>query len=134
MNPLLDQFLIEARDLLDTASEGLLRLERGEAGEALVNTIFRAVHTLKGTSGLFDVAPLTALVHAAEDLLDAVRAGQMALTAPMADLLLGALDQTRVWLDALETKGALPEAAEATAATHGAALQALRGSGPQAAG
>ncbi|EFH09578.1 Hpt domain-containing protein, partial [Teichococcus cervicalis] len=124
MNPLLDQFLIEARELLDTASEGLLRLERGAAGEALVNTIFRAVHTLKGTSGLFELAPLTALVHAAEDLLDSVREGQLALTAPMADLLLGALDQTRLWLDALEAGGSLPDGAAAVAEAQGAALQA----------
>ena len=75
MNALLEQFLVEARELMDTAVPALLQMERGEGGTAVVNTVFRAVHTLKGTSGLFDFAPLTSMVHAGEDLLDALRAG-----------------------------------------------------------
>ncbi|MDO9711690.1 chemotaxis protein CheA [Paracraurococcus lichenis] len=129
MNPLLDQFLIEARELLDTASEGLLRMERGNGGAEMVNTVFRAVHTLKGTSGLFEVAPLTTLVHAAEDLLDAVRAQHLTLTGTMTDLLLGALDQTRAWLTTYEASEALPADAAAVAAERGAALRALLGGG-----
>lgn len=125
MNPLLEQFLTEARDLLDTAGEGLLGLERSGGDPELVNTVFRAVHTLKGTSGLFEVAPLTALVHAGEDLLDAVRDQRLPLTGEMVDLLLSALDQTRAWLEDLERTETLPEPAAEIAAERARALRAL---------
>ncbi|WP_419897774.1 chemotaxis protein CheA [Roseomonas sp. USHLN139] len=132
MNPLLEQFLTEARDLLDTAGEGLLGLERSGGDPELVNTVFRAVHTLKGTSGLFEIAPLTALVHAGEDLLDAVRDQRLKLTGEMVDLLLAALDQTRAWLEDLERSETLPDGAAEVAAARAKALRALL-SGPAAA-
>ena len=125
MNPLLAQFMIEARDLLDDAVQGLLRMERGEGGAEVVNTVFRAVHTLKGTSGLFEMAPLTMMVHGGEDLLDAVRAGRLGLTGAMVDQLLLLMDQTRSWIEVLETNGELPAGADVISATRAAALRAM---------
>ena len=113
LNPLLQQFIPEARDLLDQAGRSLLALEREPGGAEPMNALFRAVHTLKGTSGLFDILPLTRVVHAAEDLLDAVQAGRLKLAAETADVLLDALDQVGVWIDGLAEAGALPAAAEA---------------------
>jgi two-component system chemotaxis sensor kinase CheA len=125
MNPLLASFLGEGRELLDSAVQGLLLMERGEGGAETVNTVFRAVHTLKGTSGLFEVGPLTAMVHAGEDLLDAIRAGRLALDPAMVDQLLIALDQTRTWLDDLDRMGDLPSDAPAISSDRAAALRAL---------
>ena len=65
MNALLAQFIPEARDLIDRAASGILELETRPHDSAILNDVFRAVHTLKGSSGLFDVGPLTRLVHAA---------------------------------------------------------------------
>ncbi len=113
-NPLLLQFIPEARDLLDQAGRSLLALEREPGGPAL-NELFRAVHTLKGTSGLFDILPLTRVVHAAEDLLDAVQAGRLALAAETADVLLDALDQVGAWINGLDEAGELPGTAETAA-------------------
>lgn len=113
-NPLLLQFIPEARDLLDQAGRSLLALEREPGGPA-INALFRAVHTLKGTSGLFDILPLTRVVHAAEDLLDAVQAGRLALAAETADVLLNALDQVGIWIDGLDEAGELPGSAESLA-------------------
>ncbi len=125
MNPLLACFVPESRDLLQAATAGLLRLERNANDEELINEVFRAVHTIKGSSGLFDAAALTRLVHGAEDLLGEVRAGRLALTAGMVDLLLDALDQVGLWVDALEQRECLPAAAEAESAGRLAGLRAL---------
>ena len=73
MTPLLERFIPEARDLIQAASATLLVLEKNPTDEQSINALFRAVHTLKGSSGLFDAAPLTSLVHAGEDLLGAIR-------------------------------------------------------------
>ena len=127
MNALLEQFLTEARDLLDQAVPGLLQMERNEGGAAVVNTVFRAVHTLKGTSGLFEMAPLTSMVHAGEDLLDAVRSGRLAMTSRMVDLLLAMIDQVRIWIDELERTEELPPGAPAISAERAAGLRATMG-------
>lgn len=111
MSDLLGQFISESRDLLEKAAEGLLALEKAPDDGELINTIFRSVHTLKGASGLFDIAPLTRLVHAGEDVLGAVRAGTLMLDPGTADLLLDGLDQVGRWLDDLETAGCLPDGA-----------------------
>lgn len=122
---LLDQFVTEGRDLLDDASAALLRLETLPDDTELINTAFRALHTLKGASGLFDCVPLTRLVHVGEDVLTDVRSGALPLEAPTVDLLLSALDQVGVWLRDLEEVGALPASAEAIAAPIVEALDAI---------
>ena len=63
-NPLPQQFIPEARDLLEQAGRSLLALEREADGVEPMNALFRAVHTLKGTSGLFEIGSLTRVVHA----------------------------------------------------------------------
>ena len=125
MNPLLAAFVPESRDLLQAATAGLLRLERDAQDEALINEVFRAVHTIKGSSGLFDAAALTRVMHGAEDLLGEVRAGRLALTSAMVDRLLDALDQVGLWVDALEQHECLPDDAETAAAARVGELRAL---------
>ncbi|WIM95323.1 chemotaxis protein CheA [Actinoplanes oblitus] len=111
MNPLLAQFLAEANDLLASVDDGLLQLERNPGDPELVNEVFRAAHTFKGSSGLFDFPELTRLTHAAEDLLDAVRGGRLALDSGMADDLLAAFDLIRGWLAHVTAHERLPATA-----------------------
>ncbi|MFC7527185.1 chemotaxis protein CheA [Actinoplanes sp. GCM10030250] len=111
MNPLLAQFLAEANDLLAQVDEGLLQLEREPGDPELVNEVFRAAHTFKGSSGLFDFPELTRLTHAAEDLLDAVRGGRLALDSTMADDLLASFDLIRGWLAHVTSHERLPASA-----------------------
>lgn len=111
MNPLLEAFLGEARDLLEQAGARFLDLEKSPDDTELVNELFRSVHTIKGASGLFDIAPFTRVVHAAEDVLDRVRGEELILSSEHIDQLLDAMDQVGTWLDDLETGGSLgPEA------------------------
>ena len=86
MTPLLERFIPEARDLIQAASANLLTLEKSPTDAGAINALFRAVHTLKGSSGLFDAAPLTRLVHAGEDLLGSIRAGETQFTSEIADV------------------------------------------------
>ena len=99
MTTLLERFIPEAREYLESAAQGLLKLERTPSSESLVNEVFRAVHTLKGTSGLFDMPGLTRVVHAGEDLLGAVRSHQLTLDSAMVDALLDGLDKVSAWVD-----------------------------------
>ena len=130
MSELFDQFIVEAQDLLETAGGALLALERDPADRASVDELFRAFHTLKGASALFDMTPFTRLVHAGEDTLSLLRDGRRALkpelkapelkapelmTPELADRLFRVLDQCACWVAALETAGALPDDAPAAA-------------------
>ena len=121
-----DQFLIEARDLITTAGECIMCLERAPEDRDTIGALFRSVHTLKGNSGLFDIAPLTRAVHAAEDLLEPVRSGTLALRPEMADEILAVLDTVTTWLDSFEAQGHLPDGADGVAADLALRLRAFR--------
>lgn len=111
-SPLLAQFIPEARDLLEQAGRSLLVLEREPGAAEPMNALFRAMHTLKGTSGLFEIAPFTRLVHAAEDLLCAVQAGRLVLAPAHVDLLLATLDRLGGWVESLAEEACLPDGCE----------------------
>ncbi|MBB2899544.1 two-component system chemotaxis sensor kinase CheA [Kineococcus radiotolerans] len=128
-NPLLVQFVAESADLLADVDEGLLRLEAEPGDGDLVNAVFRAAHTFKGSSGLFDLPELTRLTHAAEDLLDAVRAGRLPLTPEMVDALLSAFDTVRRWMPVIEATGRTPGDAGHEADSQSAVLRSWLGGG-----
>ena len=103
MNPLLEQFVIESRDFLESIANGLLTLEREPGNVEAISELFRGVHTLKGNSGLFpEYSAFTHLVHAGEDLLDAVRDGRRSFDAEIADHLLECMDIVSAMLDCIE--------------------------------
>lgn len=107
MNPLLQQFLSEARDFLQGIGEKLMQLEKAPNDASLVTELFRLVHTLKGNSGLFEFPEMTRVLHAAEDLMDAVRQQQIAYSRELADRLLDAMDFVGMLCDDIEATGAL---------------------------
>jgi len=92
MNKLLEQFILESRDFLLAIGDSLISLEKEPDNEALMNELFRYVHTLKGNSGLFDFPDMTKVLHAAEDLMDSVRHGSVKYSEHTADILLEVTD------------------------------------------
>ena len=92
MNALLEQFLAETKEGLQSIGEKLLELEREPESKDLINELFRLVHTLKGNSGLFDFPEMTRVLHAGEDLMDAVRNDQVNYSDTLADRLLDMVD------------------------------------------
>lgn len=124
---LMAQFLVEGRELVAEAGRDLATLIARHDDAAALDGCFRAIHTLKGSTGLFDLQPMASMLHAAEELLAAIRAGRPGQAEDFA-LVLDAVDQVDRWLDALEGDGALP----ADAAAAGRAIQnRLRDAGPE---
>lgn len=107
MTPLLEQFLSESRDVLQSIGQKLMRLEETPDDADLVTELFRLVHTLKGNSGLFEFQEMTRVLHAGEDLMDGVRQGQIEFTRPLADGLLSAMDFVSTLCDEIEATGAI---------------------------
>ena len=104
---LMTQFLIEGRELVVSAERELAVLSRHPINVVALDGCFRAIHTLKGSSGLFDLAPMEAMLHAAEDLLASLRADRTGAAEDF-EALLSVVDQVDRWLDALEQTGELP--------------------------
>lgn len=112
-------FLVEGRELAEELERGLLQLEQGhDRGDAeLVNALFRAAHTIKGSAGIVGIESLGRFTHHVETLLDRVRAGEPLLDDVMLTRLLRCVDHIRRLLDLAEagdTQGlalAGPEAA-----------------------
>lgn len=117
MDELLAQFLIEAPELSAQAGADLLALESDPANAGLLDSAFRAVHTLKGSASLFAFEPMEQVLHAAEDLLGALRAHRLTATPPIFDALLAVLTQSDAWLDHIAREHTLPPDA-ADAARH----------------
>ncbi|MDR9834512.1 chemotaxis protein CheA [Herbaspirillum huttiense] len=111
-SPLLLQFMQESRDGLQEIASRLLALERQPADPELMESLFRVVHTLKGNCGLFEFPEMFRVLHAAEDLMSAVRDGQVAYDREMADLLLEAMDFVARQFDDIELAGQ-PDPAQA---------------------
>ena len=127
MNPLLAQFLVEAREQIGATTDGLLGLERAPGNTDLLNGVFRSVHTLKGASGLFEFPALTSVLHAGEDLLVALREHRLVLDPAMLDQVLAALDLVSGWLDHIDNTGLLPDDAAGRGTPVIAALRAWLG-------
>jgi two-component system chemotaxis sensor kinase CheA len=125
MNPLLEQFLSEARDFLQGIGEDLMRLEKSPDDSELLVSLFRLVHTLKGNSGLFDFPEMTRVLHAGEDLMDAVRNGRVAFSQELADQLLDAMDFVGMLCDEIESTGGINASRAADSASLASALRAL---------
>ncbi|MBJ6127021.1 chemotaxis protein CheA [Microvirga splendida] len=108
MDDLLQHFIVEAHELIQQATDDLLALERDPKAAAPMDSAFRAVHTLKGSVGLFDFAPMGIALHAAEDLLGALKEKRASIDAHVIDSLLACIDQTERWVAAIEQTGQLP--------------------------
>jgi two-component system chemotaxis sensor kinase CheA len=97
---ILPVFLAEAEENLAQVEDALLALEASPGDAEALNTVFRAAHTLKGNAANLGLAPVAEFAHGVEDVLDRLREGALVLTAPLAGLLLRAVDALRVLVPA----------------------------------
>lgn len=88
----LETFIVEARELLENMESALLGVEQAEEKDEMVNAIFRAAHTIKGSSGLFSLDHIVAFTHVVESVLDQVRAGKLKIADQLVVLLLACCD------------------------------------------
>jgi two-component system chemotaxis sensor kinase CheA len=99
---ILVEFIVEAREILDQLDLDFVQLEITPDDKKLVGNIFRAMHTLKGSSGFFAFKRLEKVSHAGESLLGKIRDGQLTLDTQKATILLSALDCLRVIIEGIE--------------------------------
>jgi len=110
MEELLQDFLVEASDLLSDVDNKLVDLERAPRDRALLNEIFRGFHTIKGGAGFLNATELVTLCHLTENLFDKLRTGELEVTAETMDVIMDATGAVRTMFGALEN-GAMPTAA-----------------------
>ncbi|HSQ41856.1 MAG TPA: Hpt domain-containing protein, partial [Fibrobacteraceae bacterium] len=101
---LLDEFLSESREHLSGIEQDFMLLEQDpdHPDSEVVNRIFRAVHTVKGSSGFFGLTRIGSLSHAMETLLDRIRENKIKPESPILDVLLEGLDRLGALLSDVE--------------------------------
>jgi len=90
----LETFAQEAQELLTEMEDSLLILEDTPDDSETINSVFRAMHTIKGSSGLFGFNIIVAFTHEAETILDQVRNGERSIDAALISTLLDCKDHT----------------------------------------
>ena len=86
---ILQEFLIESAENLSRLDHEMVELERRPQDRDLLASIFRTIHTIKGTCGFFGYQRLEAIAHITENILNELRNGTRDLDTPLASLLLG---------------------------------------------
>ena len=89
---ILQDFLVEAGEIIELLSEQLVELENRPDDMDLLNAIFRGFHTVKGGAGFLQLDTLVDLCHAAENVFDMLRNAKLTVNAELMDVVLQALD------------------------------------------
>lgn len=93
---ILQDFLVEAGEILELLGEELVELERNPEDAELLNAIFRGFHTIKGGAGFLAIEPMVETCHVAEDIFNILRQGDRVADAALMDEILTALDQINI--------------------------------------
>lgn len=125
MNPLLEQFVLEARENLAFIDQNIEQI--GGDDPELLNAVFRAAHTLKGGSGIVGFEAVKIITHHAEDLLDMLRSKQISFHESMIETLYNAFDEVMNLIEAAEENGDIVDADEERVDAIAADLSALMG-------
>ncbi len=115
MDEFVEQFLIEARDLVEQAATALDALERQGDAPDQIDSLFRAMHTLKGAAGIVDFDAMGRALHAVEDVLSRLRSSHEAMPPTLVGDCYASIDQVTRWLDEMQTSGAPPQNADEAA-------------------
>ncbi len=97
-------FFEECFEGLEAMESGLLSLDLGDIDSEVINTIFRAAHSIKGGSGTFGFTVVAGYTHIMETLLDEMRDGRRQVTKPAVDVLLGSVDCLRDMLTSIQNE------------------------------
>ena len=110
---ILQDFLVEAGEILELLSEQLVELENNPNDKDLLNAIFRGFHTVKGGAGFLALTELVDTCHGAENVFDILRNGQRSVTSSLMDTMLQALDTVNVQFQAVQDQEVLVPADQA---------------------
>ncbi|WDS36814.1 chemotaxis protein CheA [Pseudoxanthomonas sp.] len=124
-------FFEESREGLDAMEAGLLALEQGSRDPEVINSVFRAAHSIKGGAATFGFDAMAGLTHVLETLLDELRSGKRQIEPQAIDAILGSVDVLRALLR--EAEHGTPADPVAVQAIHAQLQQAMTGAAPAAA-
>jgi two-component system, chemotaxis family, sensor kinase CheA len=113
MREALGMFVTEARDLVRGLEEGFLELEDHPSATETINTVFRAAHTLKGSSGLFGLQHMVQFTHVVETVLGSVREGALEVSPGLVSVLLPCADHISAMIEGLALGRLEPDTREA---------------------
>ncbi|GLY03230.1 MULTISPECIES: chemotaxis protein CheA [Actinoplanes] len=105
LGEIVGEFLMESHENLDQIDRDLVSLEQEPDSRDLISRIFRAIHTIKGTSGFLAFSRLEKLAHGGESLLSRLRDGVQPVTPETITVLLATIDGVRSLLSSIEEKG-----------------------------
>jgi len=105
LGEIVGEFLMESHENLDQIDRDLVALEQDVGSRDLISRVFRAIHTIKGTSGFLAFGKLETLAHAGESLLSRLRDGVQPVTAETITTLLATIDGVRALLAVIEATG-----------------------------
>jgi two-component system, chemotaxis family, sensor kinase CheA len=104
MREIIDDFIAESIELIEKVVQDIVEIEKNPDDE-IINGIFRAVHTIKGTSSFLGFNTLSNLSHKAEDVLGRIRKKEMVPDGDIADTLLESLDLMKLMIEDIREKG-----------------------------
>lgn len=102
MVEIVDSFLIETNEILEKLNSDLILLETMSEDDELLNQVFRAFHTIKGTSGFLGLEKLTKVTHKCEDILNKLRKGEIKLNSTLMDMIFLSSDKIKELVDSIE--------------------------------
>jgi two-component system chemotaxis sensor kinase CheA len=108
MDDILKEFLTEAAEMLSQLDTQLVELERSGENPELVRSIFRIIHTIKGTCGFVGLSRLEKVAHAAENVLGRIRDGELVVSPAAVTAILEAIDRIKMIVAGVESTGAEP--------------------------
>src|SRR3954466_694164 len=106
LDDIIQEFLIESHENLDQLDRDLVALEQQPGSRELLASVFRTIHTIKGTSGFLAFSKLEAVTHVGENLLARLRDGKLQLPPATTDVPLAMVDTVRALLATIEEQGA----------------------------
>ena len=109
---ILQDFLIEAGEILEALSEQLVELENDPDNAELLNSIFRGFHTVKGGAGFLGLAALVDVCHGAENIFDLLRTNKRTVSSELMDTILQALDTINDMFTLVQNRETLEKADE----------------------
>ena len=105
MQEILEDFLIEAFEMIEQLDQDLVELENRPEDLELLNRIFRVAHTIKGSGSFLNFSVLTHLTHHMEDVLNKARHGELTITPDIMDVVLESIDFMKKLLNAIRDTG-----------------------------
>ncbi|GJQ63612.1 MAG: chemotaxis protein A [Melioribacteraceae bacterium] len=104
MKEIVDSFIVETKEILEQLDTDLVLLEESPRDSELLNKIFRAFHTIKGTSGFLGLVKLPKVTHKCEDILNKLKKGEAEVDSILMDGILDSFDTIKELVEYIETK------------------------------